>query len=556
MTTTLPFPDVWKNRYLASDPEIAEWYACRPHQLAGHARSRLKQLPAPLSAPELREWEDWLALHDAPEGILANAAVLAKEGSLCVVTGQQAGLFGGPLMTLYKAAAAAIAARAVEHETGHRCIPVFWVASDDHDFAEVASHNWMSSAGDARSWTASPEPGQSGAPVSSRPLEAELLEAFLKDFEQGEPDTDFRTRLRQALRAIARHPGGATWESQFVRSLLTWLAPLGIVPFAPRLGFARRRARSLIQMEIEQPALTSRLLRDSASLLHGLGASGHTLHRKGGEANVFLDVEGVRSKITWQGDATALATHPVSGAELARLPAGELLAVLDRSPGRFSPNAALRPVVQDAILPTVASVLGPSELLYHAQIRDLYGHFGVFRPCLLPRPSAVLVDRRTGRLMEKLRVGIDDLLHGGPTALKAAAAHAGDESDLRGRTTAKLAAVSASLAELHGLLDSETRDTGLLRAAEKMAESLNAGEAKLHERLEQFLLRRAETASGQAGRIAQALWPNGSPQERWLGWLAPLVAQYGPEAPAWVARQMTLDASHIHVIHPGAMNAG
>jgi uncharacterized protein YllA (UPF0747 family) len=232
------------------------------------------------------------------------------------------------------------------------------------------------------------------------------------------------------------------------------------------------------------------------------------------------------------------------------------LAILELSPDRFSPNAALRPVVQDAILPTVASVLGPSELLYHAQIRDLYKHFGVFRPCLLPRPNAVLVDRRTERLMEKLRVSIDDLLHGGPAALKAAAAHAGDEADLRGRTTAKLASIAASLAELHGLLESETRDTGLLKAAEKMAETLNAGEARLHERLEQFLLRRAETASGQAERIGQTLWPNGSPQERWLGWLAPLVSQYGPEAPTWVARQMTLDASHIHVIHLGAMNTG
>jgi uncharacterized protein YllA (UPF0747 family) len=246
----------------------------------------------------------------------------------------------------------------------------------------------------------------------------------------------------------------------------------------------------------------------------------------------------------------------VTGAELARIPIAELVSALGREPERFSPNAALRPVVQDAMLPTVASVLGPSELLYHAQIRDLYKHFGVFRPCLLPRPNAVLIDRRTERLMEKLHVDINDLLRDGPVAVKDAAARAGDESDLRGRMTAKLAAISASLADVHRLLEDETRDTGLLKAAEKLAESLSAGELKLHERLDQYLLRRSETASGQADRIGQTLWPSGTPQERWLGWLAPLVSQYGPGAPAWVAHQMSLDASHVHVIRLGEMNAG
>ncbi len=553
----MTFLESWKDRYLSGNPEVGEWYPCLPSQLVKHARARLGQMSATLSPAEVQEWTEWLKTHQAGPEVIRNAEALGEDGTLCIVTGQQAGLFGGPLLALYKAAAAIHAARLVEKETGQRCVPVFWVASDDHDFAEVASAHWLSSSADPRSWTASPEPGRAGSPVFSRPLSPVMLDAFLAQFTEGEPETEYRSDLVGFLRGLRQHPAGATWESQFVRCLTRSLGSLGLVPFAPRLGFARQRALPLIEAELRHPSVSAQLVRKSGSALDSMGANGHTLHRRGDEANVFVEHEGLRGKITWQGPDVAVISHPQTGEELARFSADELIAHLHEFPGRFGPGAALRPIVQDAILPTAGAVLGPSELVYHAQIRDLYAHFNVFRPALLPRPSALLIDRRTERLIEKLGLDPVALYRGGPDDLMRHAAGAADDLGLRGRVESGLAESLTSLHALRDLLESETRDTGLVKAAEKMAQSVSASESKLRERLDQFLLRRAETVSEQVERISHALWPMGQQQERWLGWLAPLLAQYGMNAPAWVAEQVSLNmapnTAQVQIVRLAAM---
>ncbi len=554
MNATLNFLESWKHRYLSGDPEVGGWYPSQPHEIARHAQKRPAQSWTPLSSAESEEWIAWLRAHQAPAEVLRNVEALSHPDTLCVITGQQAGLFGGPIFCLYKAAATIHAARLVEKETGRRCVPVFWVASDDHDFPEVATVNWLSTSAAPRTWTASPEPGRPGSPVYARPLLPPLLDSFLADFSEGEAETEFRKDLFDFLHGLRQHPGGATWESQFVRCLLRWIGSLGIVPFAPRLGFARQRAIPVIAAELQQPAASTRLVRDAGSLLDSFGASGHTLHRRGDEANVFLECEGVRGKITWHGGDNAVVSHPVTGEELARFSGEQILAHLREFPSRFGPGAALRPIVQDAILPTVGAVLGPSELLYHAQIRDLYGHFGVFRPTLLPRPSAVLLDRRTERLMEKLGLEAEELVRGGPDDLKHRAASVADPTGVRERVEAQLAESTRTLQSLRDLLEAETRDTGLVKAAEKMAQAVSSSEAKLRERLDQFLIRRAETVADQVERIGNALWPLGQLQERWLGWTSPLLAQYGPTAPAWVAEHVPLDASKLHIIHLSGVN--
>src|SRR5690606_19445456 len=172
-----------------------------------------------------------------------------------------------------------------------------------------------------------------------------------------------------------------------------------------------------------------------------------------------------------------------------------------------------------------------------------------FGKTLPPRPPAGLLDRRTERLMGKMGVEAEELVRGGHDDLKHRAASVADPLGVRAGVEGQLAEATRTLPSVRDVVQAETRDTGLMKAAEKMAQAVSSSEAKLRERLDQFLIRRAETVADQVERIGNALWPLGQLQERWLGWTSPLLAQYGPTAPAWVAEHVPLDASKLHIIH-------
>lgn len=522
-------------------PAVAGWYAAPINDLAGHARRRLDQMPPPLTSAELAEWHAWLAAHDAPDNVLARASELGRAGSLAVVSGQQAGLFGGPLYSLYKGAAAAHLARAIQADTAAPCVPVFWVASDDHDYAEVAVHHWIDGEGSVRTWRASDDPRDAGKPVFDRALAPDFVERCVADLIAATPPSANRDAVAEFLRGIAMPPTGAptaTFESQFVRAILRWLGPLGVVPIAPRLGFMRRRAAPLMRREIDARGATATMVRAAGEALEREGAKGIVLHRTGSEANFFVERGGVRAKCAWDGDALVMQ-RPDDGREVARLSAEEATRLLAADPGAFSPNAALRPLVQDAALPTVAYVAGPSELVYHAQIGALYPYFGVFRPIVAPRPSAVLIEPRVARLADKIGLTVASALAGGSAAIHDAAARAADASGLRPRAAAAMDAVATQLDVLDAL-SIETGDAGVVRTVAKMRESLDAGRARLGERLDELVLKRGETIATQGRRLDAALFPNGEPQERVLGAISPLGRLFGPDAPTAVAS--TLDA--------------
>lgn len=544
----------WVDGVRRSAPDIARWYAAPLGDMMSHARRRLDAMPAPLSTDDLAEWQAWLAAHGATETVLARAAQLAQAGTLCVVSGQQAGLFGGPLYSLYKGAGAAHLAARIEREVGAACVPLFWVASDDHDFAEVAVHHWIDGDGAVRTWRASDDPRDAGKPVFARALDGEFVERCVAELVAATPPSANRDALVAFLRDIATPPTGATtatFESQFVRAMLRWLGPLGVVPIAPRLRFMRRRAVPIMQRELDAPGATATLVKTAGEALEREGAKGIVLHRSGDEANFFVEVDGVRAKAAWHDDALVLQ-RPDDGREVMRLNAIEARRLLATDPDAFSPNAALRPIVQDAALPTVAYVAGPSELVYHAQIGALYPHFGVFRPIVVPRPSAVLIEPRVPRLADRIGISLNDALANGSAAIHDAAARAADATALRPRATAALEAIATQLGVLDAL-SIETGDAGVVRTVGKMRESLDAGRERLAERLNELLLKRGETIASQARKLDAALFPNDEPQERVLGVVSPLMRLFGPDAARAVASALDGDDGTMRVVELGGL---
>jgi bacillithiol synthase len=456
------------------------------------------------------------ALARQQRGRGANSAAAAAErlalpGAAALVTGQQPVLLGGPLYVLWKALAALRVARELEAARGLPVVPVFWVAADDHDFAEVRSTTLIDESGRLRSIRLAAREEPVGQPVSSIVLGAPIAEA-LDEAAACLPASLHREWLVELLRACYRPEASVAGAfAAFLSSLLPELVVLD--PSDPAL---KRLMEPVMRRELEESSPTSRL---AAAVGPQLLASGYhqQVPVRDGFFNLFL---------YYQGERRALGS--VEGAIEVRgtghrLPVDEMLGLLAAEPERFSPGVLLRPLAQDALLPTAGYVGGPAEIAYHAQIGPSYRHFGIARPVLLPRPSLTLVEATQSRAMEAERLSMADL-EGDPEALL-----------LRWARDA-YPEVEAAFARAREAVDRELlaveERLGALDPTLKAAADAARGRAlhqveTLHEKATRALKKRDQSRADRLRRTRDALFPGGALQERGLG-LVGALARHGP----------------------------
>jgi len=279
---------------------------------------------------------------------------------LCVTTGQQPGLFTGPLYTIYKALSVIALARRLERERGVPVVPVFWVAGDDHDFAE-ANHAWFLNGGGDPAW---------------RELCGDGVRASLEQLQSGTPESEFKNAVLDWLSSAYRPD--ASLSDAFASALHALLADRGLVVFRSHDPAAKRVA-----------------------VPHLLKALGVTL--ADGLSPVLVEGAAGRDRLRADGDGfvTRRSGERFTRRDLERLAAAE--------PERLSPNVLLRPVVEAALWPTVAYAAGPGELEYLAEAEPLYAVVGVARQTPVPRWSGVLIESRVEKVLSKHGLTLEDL---------------------------------------------------------------------------------------------------------------------------------------------------
>ncbi len=387
----------------------ADWAAAKPgaaswmprHPAAGSAwTSRLEELrdaavPGPVAARIRAHAERLGAGAAAP----AAADALAAPGARCVVTGQQPGLFLGPLFTLHKAWTAVALARRLEARTGLRTVPVFWSAGDDSDFAEIASTVLPDPVGKLARFALGGGELPAGGMV-------------------GDLGTAGSARvLAEAAPVLGAWPGGDALRSLAARALeraadhgelaAAWLYALfpdtGLVVVDGRWAELRRAAAPLFERY--------------ARCRRGVGEAVR-------EAGRRLEAEGYRARITDPSTEQAL----FDATDGRRLPfAGDDAALAERvrtAPETLSPNVLLRPLVQDSLFPNVATIAGPGEVAYHAQLAGAYARLGVGMPVLFPRFEATWVPEGLLELARRRDVPPADLVRDLDGTLRASASAA------------------------------------------------------------------------------------------------------------------------------------
>jgi len=482
----------------------------------------LKIVPTPIAAslpvPPAREGGFDTALRPAlvPSACLERVIEkLSRPGVLVVTTGQQPGLLTGPLYTIHKALSAAALARALELRWQRPVVPLFWVAGDDHDFAEGSHASWIAASGELMTVHLRDRPAD--APLV--PLYRELLgddvrktlEAFAASLPPSPPrDTtlEWLTRHYRPEQSLA---------AAFQESLAELLAPFGIVCIdSTHVALKTRAAPRLIEALRRSAELgTAVTARDES-----LRAAGHDSGVAPGDGATLVMLEGRLGRDRLIRDGEGFVTR--RGGE--RFSMAQVEAIAATEPARLSPNVLLRPVIESALLPTVAYAGGPGELRYLPLAEPLYERLGVHRQTPVARWSGMLVEPRVERALEKFGASLDELL--APGAIEARLARdqlppaaLGALSDLRVAIDRSYDALGESAASI---------DPTLERTVQGARQQSLTAAADLEKKLLSHLKKRAENELAQVVRARTALLPAGKPQERVLG--APgFLARYGPD---------------------------
>jgi bacillithiol synthase len=426
---------------------------------------------------------------------------LGQPGSVAVVTGQQVGLFSGPAYTIYKALHAAKLAQWLT-ANGLPAAPVFWLATEDHDFAEV-NHVWVFNDGHrpARVETARSAAAQ---PVGGVTLPAPPVDE-LRAAMEGLP---FRDEVVELVEETYR-PGAAMGDA-FGALLRRILRDFDILHVDPMLPAFRELAAPAMRRAVElAPEISGRVMKRG----HELAAAGYhvQVHVENQTSFVFLLENGKRLALRRDGSDFMQNGRRLSAREL-----------MDRADS-LSPNALLRPVVQDSMLPTVAYVGGGAEIAYLAQSEVIYESLLGRMPVAVPRCGFTIIDGRSRRLMERYGLGLPDFFHG-EEALRERIASRLVPPTLTNALQEAGSTAKAALARLRGEISQ--LDPTLARSLDRSTRKIEYQFEKIARKAGREALARDARAARDAASLYGLIYPERHLQER-LYSILPFLAQHG-----------------------------
>ncbi|MBZ5566320.1 MAG: bacillithiol biosynthesis cysteine-adding enzyme BshC [Acidobacteriia bacterium] len=462
----------------------------------------------------------------ASEQTLASIQRL-RTGAAAAVTGQQVALFGGPLFSLLKALTAVCIAEQARAQ-GVDCVPVFWLATEDHDLVEV-NHTTLFTAEGEREKLITESQGAPNAPISDVRLGPEI-EAVVARAAELLGDTDIAGLLKTAYRS------GETLGSAFAKLFAALFGEFGVI-----LLDASDPELHAIAQPVYRAAVLGAEEIDNALLARGkeLRAAGYHEQVKVTPATTLLfeKRQGTREVIHRRNGGFVVGHDVISR--------DDLLAQIAAEPQRFSANVLLRPVVQDYLLPTIAYTGGPAEVAYFAQTAVVYEEVLGRTTPVLPRFSATLLDARAQRLFGKYHASLTDLFHG-PEVFRELLALRSIPGELGSEFKEGEEAVMASLGKIRALL--EKLDPTLVEAAGRAGSKMLYQLRRLQARAGKAQLRRNREVGDHADWLSSVLFPNKNLQEREIAGVS-LLARHGRQLLHTLYQAAQSDCADHQVIH-------
>ncbi len=437
-----------------------------------------------------------------------------RGGAGVVVTGQQVGLFGGPLFTPFKAATALARAREAT-AAGRPHAAIFWLATEDHDFAEI-DHVVFPARRELRTLV------YSAAPEAARPVGGMVLDNSITPLVEQAGELLGNSEATEAL--TTAYKPGRTLAQAFAEFYCRVFAAQGLLVLDASGREAHRMGAPVLRAAIEHADELHRALLERNKALETAGYHAQVAVAPQSSLLFLIDERTGARLALKRLAASAQEPNGLWQAERQSFSTAELLGILDAEPERISPSALLRPVFQDFLLSTSAIVGGPAEIAYFAQSAVLYERIlGRLTP-MLPRFSATLIEPKIGEMLKKHGLTLERIFSENSASLaQLLAAQALPEEGRR-----KLAGTGTALEdELAALLKwTGSLDAGLGRSAETAAGKIRYQMSRLRRLAADFQLQQEASLTHQAEAVSQALYPGGALQERVYG-AAYYFARYG-----------------------------
>lgn len=441
---------------------------------------------------------------------------LEKPDSVAIVTGQQVGIFSGPLYTIYKALTAIKLAEALKTR-GVRAVPLFWMDTEDHDLEEVSHCTVLSGASPLAIDYRNILFGESippATPVGSIVFSESIRQA-VEDYHSHLPDGDWNSAVRSQLELT--YKPGSSFANSFASLMSRIFNGTGLILFNPQDSEAKQLCSPLFQ----------RALREANSIHSMLVQRKHELETAGFHSQVnilenstvlFLSAEGRRRAMERRNSGFALK----GGKRI--LPLDELLESAVRNPDNFSPNVLLRPLIQDHLLPTVAYVGGSSEVAYFAQIEILYSLFGRPMPVIWPRNGFTLIEPEIGADLDRYGIKVQDCFQGKQFLTESAIRNSGFS-----KAVARMEELQKNLDQVLTEVRSEMHsfEPPLAQALDAARSKITHNTQLLKSRIVQLETARNSSLPNEIDLMLNNCYPNRNLQEREFG-IHHFLTRYGP----------------------------
>lgn len=429
------------------------------------------------------------------------AALLTREDTVTITTGQQLTLFGGPLYTIFKTITAIQLARSLCRDTGKNVVPVFWLADEDHDVEEVSAVSVPEGLG-IRQIRHTYESGARHA--AGRIRVDDTFEKFRNDFYMALQPSDFRSQIISLLDEA--YKPGRSFRDAFALLLSKLFSHHGLVFAGSNSAEVKKYAAGCLRKAIENPEQIRDVLRTQSDRM---------------ASRYHQQVQVADSLLFWHDDAHGRVRlkhnnghwHTSSGLSAT---SDQLLDLLEKEPERFSPNVFLRPLIQDTLLPNAAYVGGPAEIAYHGQMKPLYDLFDMEMPFVAARMSATLAEPAVERFLTELPFGFADY-HSRFEDLEQhyLRSHGNPELDgLFDEWVHRVDELTVKMADQMGM-----EDPGLRKHARAITRDHIKSIEKLKKKMVNAIRQREEVQINRIRKVKHSLFPNDRLQEREVAFL-------------------------------------
>ncbi|WP_094699538.1 bacillithiol biosynthesis cysteine-adding enzyme BshC [Brevibacillus laterosporus] len=499
----VPTANSFQNDFQKESPKALSFFTYVPYDPKSyvtrmHYVSKQRYPHRNLLADALVSYNQEIGNHEAAFHMIEK---LRESDSLVVVAGQQAGLFTGPLYTIYKAIDVIQLAKQTSAQLGVSVIPMFWIAGEDHDWEEINHFYQLTRTKEIRKVKVKAKHVKKHSATDMTVEQADMLRV-IEDFFAEETETDYSETIRCCLEETAER--SHTLVDWFAQLMARLFGAHGLVFIESSLPIVRQLERPVFEQIIrENKEMNEELLQAQADL------------REYGYPEQ-LDIQPQQANFFFYEQKERLLMERVEGGFQSKdggkiYTQTELLSILQEAPERFSANVVTRPLMQEHLLPTLAFVGGPGEVAYWAYFKKYFASFGYELPIVLKRTSITLMEGALNKIKEQKGISYETLLSGF-SDWKEKWLQSLDDHGFAQRFEQKKRELEMQYQDL--LQDVTAYDKGLAQLAQKNVERLVQDVDFMQKRTEEAVLRKHQVEVERVQRLEQSVVPQGNWQER------------------------------------------